>query len=590
MIGTLIRQIWGKLTLYLRQLDPLQALLLFALSLVLCFAVLMIATKGKPSKRSMLLGLFAALYLTAIGAITVLGRAAGTVTVQPRFLESFARLPDTHSDLYFDALFNVVMFVPLGHLLSYRLRPVWTGLVVVLCTLAIEEIQKYTGRGLFSGWDIVLNTLGGVLGIGLFFLVQNRKKTARPRNVGAEQNRAGRNTLLNRNAPSAVKTKDMNKEEIVLLELLKASLFGVQASIPPDTDWDQVMREAGSQAVLGIAARAVPAEEYPRWKREERMAVVNSAQKLYAEQEMLRLFSTAGIPVVILKGSAAAVYYPEPSRRWMGDIDFIVPQDRFAEAKALLLASGYVLRDPDREETVREIAFFKNGIEFELHYRFSDPDLDIESYVTRGLKQPEYGTVYGNRFPMLPKLENGLVLLAHMRHHLQMGMGLRQVIDWMMYVDRELDDTFWQNSFSAAAKQTGLETLAAVTTHMCQRHLGLREDITWCKNADDTLCDALLALLLSSGNFGGKNGVGGRVEKIATTMRKEGFFRYIQQAGETNWDAYHRHPWLKPFCWLYQLFRYLKQRIGTRRKNTQVFDDLDRSRTRYALLKKLKII
>lgn len=382
----------------------------------------------------------------------------------------------------------------------------------------------------------------------------------------------------------------MSNEEQVLLALIRASLFDIPPQIPPETDWAAVMREAAAQTVLGIAAQAVPAEQYPQWKAAERRVVANSAQKAYAEQELLQLFAAAEIPLAILKGNAAAQYYPTPSRRWMGDVDFIVPPARFAEAKALLLASGYVLRDGEKASEERDMPFFRNGIEVELHRRFSDPDCDIERYIFDGLEHIETGCVDGHTFPMLPKLANGLVLLAHMRHHLQMSMGLRQVIDWVMFVDRELDDAYWKESFSAAAKDTGMETLAVATTRLCQKYLGLRKDITWCAAAEDTLCDELLALLLSSGNFGSKNGAGGRVEKIATTMRKEGFFRYIQKAGETNWEAYHRHPGLKPFCGLYQLFRYAKQRIGTGRNNAQIADDLSRSRSRYELLKRLEII
>ena len=382
----------------------------------------------------------------------------------------------------------------------------------------------------------------------------------------------------------------MTNEERVLLELLKASLFGGAPELPAEVDWPAVRAEAGNQTVLGIAAQAVPRENYALWKRDERAVVSNSAQKAYAEQALLALFSENGIPLAILKGSAAAVYYPKPSRRWMGDIDFLVPQDRFEEACALMRKNGYVPRDGEKTNASRELAFYKNGIEFELHYRFSDPDLDIEPCLVDGLAHVEFAEIDGNRFPMLPKLANGMVLLAHMRHHLQLGMGLRQAIDWMMYVDRVLDDAFWQTQFCKAARDSGMETLAVTATRMCQNYLGLRKDLAWCRDADDALCDALLGSLLSSGNFGGKHGVGNRVERVATAIRREGFFRYLRQAGESNWEAYHRHPWLKPLCPVYQVFRYAKQRIGTGRGNAQLRGDLDRSRARFELLRRLEIV
>lgn len=579
----LIRQISGKLKYYLSDLNPLTALLCFALCFALYTAVLALATKGKLKLRAVLLGLLVSFYVTAVLAITLLGRPPATIGTQPDWFASFTRLPSIHSDLYFDAFFNLLLFVPLGYLLSYKLKPVWTGLIALLCTLAIELAQRYTGRGLFSGWDILINFLGGLLGIGVFYLVRKIKNEHKKRNVG------GTPFLRLRGRP-AYGNDQMKTEESVLLELLKCALFGAEPQIPEETDWEKVKQEAGSQAILGLVAQAAPPEVYSGWKRDERIVVANAAQKAYAEQEMLQLFAAADLPVAILKGSAAAVYYPKPSRRWMGDIDLIVPQERFAEAKALMLDSGYQLRDPEKETTERELVLFRNGIEYELHYRFSDPDCDIEPYIVRGMQQLAYGTIDGNRFPMLPKLANGLVLLAHMRHHLQESMGLRQLIDWMLYVDRGLDDDFWRAHFSAAAKETGMKTLAITATRLCQKYLGLNDGITWCKDADESLCDALLALLLTSGNFGAKQGEGRRVEKIATTIRKEGFFRYLQRAGENNWEAYHRHPRLKPFCWIYQIGRYMKQRSGIRRGDAQIADDVRRSKERYRLLKELKVL
>ena len=37
-----------------------------------------------------------------------------------------------------------------------------------------------------------------------------------------------------------------------------------------------------------------------------------------------QLFENNNIPLVILKGTAAAMYYPKPQLRTMGDIDFLV--------------------------------------------------------------------------------------------------------------------------------------------------------------------------------------------------------------------------------------------------------------------------
>ena len=140
------------------------------------------------------------------------------------------------------------------------------------------------------------------------------------------------------------------------------------------------------------------------------------------QSQLVDLFEQAGIPMVILKGTAAAIYYPEPFRRMMGDVDFLVPQDCFEEALCLMEENGYrQFRDGERHAELK-----KDGIEFELHHRFSYPDLDIEEYLADGLSHPEWGEIGTHRFPMLPRLANGLVLLAHLRSHLKTGVGLRQ--------------------------------------------------------------------------------------------------------------------------------------------------------------------
>ena len=302
----------------------------------------------------------------------------------------------------------------------------------------------------------------------------------------------------------------------------------------------------------------------------------------HEEQELIQLLEGHGIPLVILKGAAAAVYYPIPSRRSFGDIDFLVLPERFMDTVKLLEENGYI-RGEDNE---RHIAYRKGGIHFELHRRYSHEDIDIERYVLDGLEHRVTGRIDQHEFPMLPPLANGLVLLDHMRSHLKTGLGLRQVIDWMMYCHKELNDGFWQDSFRFAAEEAKLTTLAITATALCQKYLGLTSDITWCCDADEALVDELLNNLLMSGNFGRKQGLGNGVEKVTTAFRREGLFRRLQRAGEHNWKAYHRNHRLRPWCWLYQIFRYMRQGIGRIR---YVRADIARGNERYELLKKLGI-
>ena len=57
--------------------------------------------------------------------------------------------------------------------------------------------------------------------------------------------------------------------------------------------------------------------------------------------------------------------------------------------------------------------------------------------------------------PVLPSLQNGLVLMLHIVKHLKSGLGLRQIIDWMMYVDKQLDNEKWEE-YSSVYETDGI--------------------------------------------------------------------------------------------------------------------------------------
>ena len=378
----------------------------------------------------------------------------------------------------------------------------------------------------------------------------------------------------------------MTTSQSVLLSLIRQSQFG--KSEPVDlsgVDLDALLEEADKAAVIGLIAPEVPESlKDDNWEVVEMRPVVFYVRYCKHQNEVKRVLEEASIPFVILKGNASAVYYAVPSRRTMGDIDIYVPKKYFSSAKKVLTEAGLV----EGRDNGRHADFTKEKLSVEIHHRFSH-DVDIESYLVSGLETREIVTVEGYSFPMLPKLANGLVLLDHMRSHLKTTLGIRQIIDWMMYVYRNLDDSYWYEEFQAVAREKGMETLAVVATRMCQIYLGLPESITWCKEADESVCSRLMELTLKSGNFSHPHGDGRSVEKVGVKMKQEGTFSYLQRAGENNWKAYQKHHWLKPFCWFYQICRYIKKGYRSDRNTGEFIGDIDRGNERYSLLKSLNI-
>lgn len=70
---------------------------------------------------------------------------------------------------------NVVAFVPLGAFLSLLRRRIgnWTNLLIVACaSVAVEIVQAVFGLGASDIDDVILNTLGGLVGILFFALLR----------------------------------------------------------------------------------------------------------------------------------------------------------------------------------------------------------------------------------------------------------------------------------------------------------------------------------------------------------------------------------------------------------------------------------
>lgn len=158
-----------------------------------------------------------------------------------------------------------------------------------------------------------------------------------------------------------------------------------------------------------------------------------------------------------------------------------------------------------------------------------------------------------------------------------------------MYVNKELDDDFWHNEFKNAAKSVGMDKLAVTVTRMCQLYLGLNTDISWCNDADEDLCGRVMKNILSYGNFGRKHSVGIKTENVTTGVRKYGLFRYLQMGGELTWNLYHKHRWLKPFCWLFQIGRLMTLGVKTG-WGVKTLQDIENSNERYELLRELNIV
>ena len=135
------------------------------------------------------------------------------------------------------------------------------------------------------------------------------------------------------------------------------------------------------------------------WKQYILQQMAYGAKCKYAQSTL-----PISVSYTVLKGTSAAIYYPHPEYRTMGDIDIMTRREDFDTAYKQLVNSGYRVI----KELNREVSLIKDGIVVELHHRFatlSDPEL--AKYLD--------DLIIDNITPshILPDPINGLVLLEH---------------------------------------------------------------------------------------------------------------------------------------------------------------------------------
>ncbi len=333
----------------------------------------------------------------------------------------------------------------------------------------------------------------------------------------------------------------MDKE--MMLGLIKLSLWGKGTTIA-DQDTYEEMKQQAVASLLGpyLLSLKIPNDLRQEWK-----AFIFEQYLFGTQCNYMQSILPITVPYVILKGTSVAKYYPYPDYRMMGDIDIMTRREDLETACEQLVEDGYCVEKSQN----REISLAKNTIVVELHKRFAtlnDPikakrldDLIIENI---------------NPSHVLPDPINGLVVLEHISQHMEGGLGLRQIIDWMMFVDKCLPDEEWPE-FQKLANEIGLEQLAVVTTRMCELYLGLSHR-EWCAGAKDTLCEQLMDYVMLCGNFGNKKTSDSDISKnaFAVASTPKAAFKLLQKQGLTNWKAAQKYKALRPFAWIYQGFRY----------------------------------
>lgn len=315
----------------------------------------------------------------------------------------------------------------------------------------------------------------------------------------------------------------MNKEQEDLLLILKCALWqDVRYASGIDKPcWDKIYKLAYEQCVVGNGADSfnVLSSEHRDMDGKLRWLgyVIKQEQKNRLQNESIgKLFRTLkglGLSPVLMKGQAFAANYPFPLHRQCGDIDvYFKKHDDCHKAVAWAERKDKAAAESSYNKRERKhFCFFMDGNEIELHYHlclFENEELQkrLQRIIDDEFdnNEPCFADIGGERIEMIPPTLSVLHQIIHIsRHLLEAGVGLRQLCDLALYLDK-FHSVIDKERLNAYLNELQLVTIAGSIGYILVDNLGLEEGrLPFKKNKQ--YADFLLQEIFEGGNFGKKN-------------------------------------------------------------------------------------
>lgn len=405
---------------------------------------------------------------------------------------------------------------------------------------------------------------------------------------------------------------NLSLENRVLLSLIAKTSFG--KDIPflqgdeklADIDWVEVYKESAKQTVVLFAsgaissyANVIPKEVFGKWITHSSKSISSNMAVMNCQNELAKFLDKNSYKYIILKGLASSSYYENPDMRMLGDVDFLIENDKKDEI-AQRIQNELKYNKHDDDELVCHITMTRNRDAIEMHFEIPGVPHGENGEIVRNaikdiLNDTIKSTVDISTFSAPSHFFHGVIIILHMlRHMTSEGLGLRHLCDWGAFVNKTANMDFWDKDFIPFLQKIGLVKYASVMASVCQKYMGI--DMPSCLPvANDNLCEDMINDILHSGNFGNKDEQYHQSGMLLSQNGKDGVKKsaFLVLFERLNTGVKSQLPWLKkwkillPFAYIIFAIRYcVRVVLGKRPSLTSLMPEANR---RKELYKKLEI-
>ena len=312
------------------------------------------------------------------------------------------------------------------------------------------------------------------------------------------------------------------------LELVRAGLWEKEARLSEFNciDYSRVLSLAEEQSVVGLVTAGLEQVKDVKVPQEELLQFIGSTLQIEQQNQAMngflvkltKIFMKERVHAILVKGQGVAKCYEKPLWRASGDIDLLLDEKNYEEAKEVLF--------PIAEHIASEETFAKHqglnisGFEVELHGRmpfFLSRQVDkvIDKVLADSLKKD------GNRIwklgetdIYLPKPDNDVIIVfTHfLLHFFVEGVGLRQICDWcrLLWTYRYfIDRTLLEKRIRRMGLMTEWKSIASLAVNS----LGMpAEAMPFYMTGYENRAGRILTHILECGNMGHNNDLSYRGE------------------------------------------------------------------------------
>lgn len=308
----------------------------------------------------------------------------------------------------------------------------------------------------------------------------------------------------------------MTKNTEIFLELLRSGVWGlpIHLSKPPD-DWHTIYNMSKKQSVQAVVFDGVqklpkafipPKELVLEW-----YGITMRTEKISEAHErdlvsLIKFLSDCNIDNRLMKGQGCASFYPKPWHRQSGDIDLFVGERQYNKAQDLIRNHGVKIE----KESVYDVHFTWGKTIVEMHkwetfFYYPFVNRRLQSICRKEEWNKSIVVNIGDQpIALFNATFNAFYIFVHLYHHfLQVGIGLRQICDWMLWMKHQEAHIDWER-LHIYVQEIDAERPWKAFYGLTAEHLGLRLTVVlkWMQQYSQKDVDFILEDVFSVGNFG----------------------------------------------------------------------------------------